>query len=279
MTTEAPPPGSGDGEGGGAPPDPFDAIRAAGLDPDTVDWADIAAKAQYVDALTDPNRHFDTLESSLRQWGHLPEGSSLSDMFSADADDDDANDTPPWQKPQNEPQVIGYDAGGEPVYARPPGQQSEFNPAEFAQQFEDRLLKNVDKRIEERSTAQTREIMAQRMVSDIEGQMEQVTQKYELNEGESAYLWNHVRSQLATMDNIQDPRQVKGLVDQAWQQIDAIANGRVAKLTDPNRKAPMTTDRTGPPPSRESPPPGTDAFGAMMNETATRLGLDGYTED
>jgi len=275
MTTEAPPPGSDGGEGGGATDDPFAKIREAGLDPDSVDWADLAAKAQYVDALTDPNRHFDPLESSLRQWGHLPEGSSLSDMFAADAEE--VEDTPPWVQSQQAPEIVGYDAAGEPVFSQPPGQQNQpnFDPAQFAQQFEDRLLKNVDKRIEERTTAQQRENMAQRMVNDIEGQMEQVTSKYELNEAESSYLWNHVRSQIVTMD-VQDPRQVKGLVDQAWQQIDSIANARLARLTDPNaRRAPMTTDQSGPPPSRESQEPGQDAFGGMMQETARRLGLDG----
>jgi hypothetical protein len=120
---------------------------------------------------------------------------------------------------------------------------------------------------------------AQRMVSDIEGQMEQVSQKYELTDAESSYLWNHVRSQLATMDNVNDPRQVKGLVDQAWQQIDSIANARLAKLTDPNAKRPpMTTDQSGPPPSREGQAPGQNAFEGMMSETARRLGLDGQGE-
>jgi len=278
MSTEAPPPESGGGEGGGAP-DPFDAIRQAGLDPDSVDWADLAAKAEYVDALTDPNRHFDTLESSLRQWGHLPEGSNLSDMFASETQPV-PDEPPPWQQQQSQPEIVGYDAAGEPIFSQPPGQQNQpnFDPAQFAQQFEDRLLGQVDKRIQEQTTATQREIMAQRMVSDVEGQMEQVTQKYELSDQESAYLWNHVRSQLATMDNINDPRQVRGLVDQAWQQIDAITNARIAKMTDPSKRPPMTTGTEGPPPSREGQAPGQNAFEGMMSETARRLGLDGQGE-
>jgi hypothetical protein len=281
MGTSAPPPGSDGGEGGGAPArnDPFDAVREAGFDEDT-DWADLAAKVQYVDALTDPNRHFDTLENSLRQWGHLPEGASLSDMFSEEVDDD-AEPEVSWGPPsQQQPQIIGYDAAGEPIFSAPPQQQSQqpqFDPQQFATTFEERLMSKIDQRIADGTQNVGRELLAQRMVDDVEAQMERAQQEHNLNDNESAYLWNNVRARLATA-NIENISQVRGIVEAEWQQIEQLANARAAALVDPSKRPPLTTDISGPAPSREAQQPGQDAFGSMMGETARRLGISPDSE-
>jgi hypothetical protein len=275
MGTSAPPPGSGGGEGGGAP-DPFAEIRQAGFDPENTDWNDLAAKIQYVDALTDPNRHFDTLENSLRQWGHLPEDASLSDLFTGE--EEEVDEGPAWQppQPQGQPQIVGYDAAGEPIYSAPPqqyeqSQQPQWDPSQM-ETFEQRLMSKIDQRINESTDNVGRELMAQRMVDDIEQQMERVAQAKNLNEQEAAYLWNNVRARIATSD-IQNPAQVRGMVEAEWQQIENLANARAASLVDPSRRPPLTTDVSGPAPSREAQAPGTDAFGGMMGETARRLGI------
>lgn len=261
MSTNEPTPESGGGEA----PDPFAPLRDAGFDPDNTNWAEVAAKASYVDALTDPNRHMDTLENSLREWGHLDEGQSLSDFFA----DDEPEPTP--MSPQQQPGgIIGYDVDGDPIYSAPPQQfqqppaQPQFDP----QAMEQRIMDMV----KEANANTQREVMATQMARDLEVQMESAKSQYNLNDEESAFLWSNVRDRIANM-NIVDPSQMRGIVDQSWKQIDALANARLARIAQEAGQRPQTTDMTGPAPTGDAGVPGGSTWSEMMGETARRLGM------
>lgn len=261
------------GDGAGAPaPDPYAPLREAGFDPDATDWAEVAAKAAYVDALTDPNRHFDTLEGSLREWGHLEEGQGLADLFGPPSGPPEPSwGSPGEQQSQGDRRIIGYDPDDQPIYSAPSQPvQPEFNP----QALEERLLSRVQEEIRGATDRTRQEMAANQMALDLEHQMEQAKTSNGLTDEEANFLWSNVRNKIGSMQGLTDASQIQGIVDQEWQRIEALATARLQRIAAQQGNAPRTTQSNGAPPVDNGQQTGESPWDSMMRSTANRLGIE-----
>lgn len=260
------------------PPDPWSGAKEAGFDPANTDWNAVAEGMQYLQALQDPNQHYDVLERSLQAWGHLPQGQSLSDVLGARGPQPPGQPAPAPQAQPQQGEFLGWDPEGNPIWdelapqmygpQQPPGQ-----PGLDPSQLEERIIKRMR---EEVLPEHNSEVQSQLLARDLDSQMQTLIADKGLSEGDAGFLWQYVVNALQANDQNIGPQELRGFVQARYNELEQFANQRMGQVFQQQEKAPQTTPPAGLEAAPEGPnrQPGEDWIAQAVRRTGDRLGVN-----
>jgi hypothetical protein len=250
-----------DGDEGVSGANAWQAWEQAGIDPGAYNPYEVRQYTDWVGELTNAETHESALESAMRQWGHLGDDESLQDLIQyRDQLRQQRND--PFAQYQQE----GYD---------------EYDPYEYQHQqgipehnlIDPNELREVWRQDMQAQLAQEREQMNQqmqteRLVQDLQGQLESVSSSQGLDEDEKAFLWEAATTRLVNQQvDLQD---VPRLMENTWSQIDSLYQKRVARSARSQSGQPRTSVPAAGTPSDS---PSGRGLSQALAKTAEALGI------
>lgn len=238
-------------------PDPWQPWQQAGFAPDQNPY-ELRTQLDWVQAITDENRHESELERSLREWGHLPEGVSLQEMKQWAQQQAQARQDPfGGMQPQQQPQYLGQ----QPEYADP-YQQPVLDPAQLRQGVESIL----EQRLAQERQNFEQQLAAQRLQDDLARQFERVSTQHSLSDIDRARLAREVDYRLRTGE-IQNQEQLAKVTETAWKELAEWRAQAVAQAVQAQQGAPRTMTPTGATPGSLPPPVGLEGAFARARQS------------
>lgn len=238
----------------------WEAWEKAGIDPSQMNPYEVRQYVDWVGELTSNDTHEQALENALRQWGHLGEEESLQDLLSL---------RDQMRQQQEDPfgrLVGGEDEGGEYEGFEEPGYQEQnlIDPYELREVWQ----RDMQQQLAQERQAMQEQIQTERLVQDLQGQLEHVASDQGLDEDEKAFLWEAATQKL--INRQVDVSDVPNLMDQTWKQIDALYQKRVARVAKASDGQPRTSV---PPAGVPGDGPGGRGLSQALAKTAEALGI------
>lgn len=253
-------PGDAPDLGGEGVPDlsAWQAWEQAGIDPSAMNPYEVRQYTDWVGELTNPETHETALESALRQWGHLGDDESLQDLI-AYRDSIRQEQQDPFSR------LIGDE---EPEFPSPeqqnPYEQNLIDPYELREVWQ----RDMQQVMEQERQQMQQQMQTERLVQDLQGQLEKVSADQGLDEDEKAFLWEAATTKLVNQQvDLQD---VPQLMSQTWNQIDSLYQKRVARSAKSVNDGPRTSVPAAGAPADA--PQGRGIQSALAR-TAERLGI------
>lgn len=249
-----------------APPqsDPWAPWQQAGFAPDQNPY-ELRQHLDWVQAITDENRHEAELERSLREWNHLPEGVTFAEMkaaaqqLAASRQDPFAQQQPQYAPEPQNPYQPGYEDPN--AYQQP---QPGVDPNQLRQVWQQDMQQIL---AQERQQFE-QQMAAQRIQDDLTRQMERVAGQNNLTDADRTWVGREMNRRLQTGE-VQNPQQLATLVEDVWKELADYRQQAVASVLSAQNGAPRTLTPTGATPGNVPPPMGIK--GAMAN-MAARIG-------
>lgn len=250
-------PDAGEGVSGAS----WEAWEKAGIDPSELNPYEVRQYVDWVSELTSADSHEATLEQALRRWGHLSDDESLSDLMAIRDQ----------LRAEQEDPFAGY--VDQQQYANTDEQYEDYNNYGADNGLDPYQLRDVWRADMQQELAREREqlqqqIQTERLVSDLQGQLDRVSNDQGLEEPERAFLWE---SAIARLQNQQvDLDEVPYLMESTWEQIDSLYQKRMARAAASTNSGPSTS---APPSGVPGDAPSGRGIQSALARTAERLGI------
>lgn len=240
----------------------WDAWEKAGIDPSEMNPYEVRQYVDWVSELTAADSHEATLEQALRQWGHLGDNESLQEIMQIRDSLRQERDDP----------FVGYSQ--EPEYGEQYDQQydQQFAPQQDPSidpyQLRDIWRADMQEEFQRERQEMQQQIQTERLVSDLQGQLDNVANSNGLEEGEKAFLWEAAVSRL--QNNQVELEDVPSLMTDTWNQIDSLYQKRMARAATSTNSGPSTSS---PPSGVPGAIQGNRGIASAVARTAERLGI------
>lgn len=249
-------PDGGEGVSGAS----WEAWEKAGIDPGELNPYEVRQYVDWVSELTAADSHEATLEQALRRWGHLGDDESLSDLMAIRDQ----------IRAEREDPFAGY---VDQQYYEPYGQSEDYGAYGQDSGIDPYQLRDVWRADMQQEMAREREalqqqIQTERLVSDLQSQLDRVSNENGLDEPEKAFLWE---SAIARLQNQQvDLDEVPHVMQSTWDQIDTLYQKRMARAATSSNAGPATSS---PPAGVPGDAPAGRGIQSALARTAERLGI------
>ena len=254
------------GEGVSEPNGPsWDAWEKAGINPSEMNPYEVRQYVDWVGELTSADSHEATLEQALRRWGHLNDDESFQDLIAL-RDQLRSEREDPFAVMNQPPDYDDYGdyANTQESYDEPYGQQPALDPYALREIWKQDMQQELQREREELQ----QQLQTERLVNDLQGQLENVASSQNLDEAEKEFLWETAMTRLTNQQvDLQD---VPSLMESTWNAIDDMYQKRVARAAGRTNSAPSTTGSASATPSDVQQVAG---IKSAIARTAERLGI------
>lgn len=234
----------------------WEAWEKAGIDPSQMNPYEVRQYVDWVGELTSNETHEQALENALRQWGHLGEDESLQDLM---------NLRDQIRQQQEDP-FANFSGDEEDFEFEDPGYQEQnlIDPYELREVWQ----RDMQNQLAQERQAMQEQLQTERLVQDLQSQLEQVASGQGLDEDEKAFLWEAATTKLVNRQV--DLGDVPSLMNDTWKQIDSLYQKRVARSAKTSDGQPRTSV---PPGGSPADVPGGRGLQQALAKTAEALGI------